>query len=226
MITDTGRHCSRCRCGWQKIKRHSLTPVEAGSVAMEAWKIFRNMVAVSISFRVVSISFRVSRPTSGVSANRTATIVSMEKIPGSGRRSKGPRDAFLTRPTAEVGLRVRADATRLGFRYLGDYVCAVLAQSVGLPQHAPEPTTPLPAVELLRASQAEQTARHDAVGRDMFYARPAQPVGERVRADAARLGLDHGEYVSAVLAKAVGLPEHAPQPKKKPYQQEAFPQTA
>ena len=60
----------------------------------------------------------------------------------------------------------------------------------------------------------------------MFYVRPAKAVGERVRADAARLGLDHGEYVSAVLAKAVGLPEQAPQPKKTAYQQEALPQTA
>ena len=49
--------------------------------------------------------------------------------------------------------------------------------------------------------------------RDAFYTRPMRPVGERVRANAEALGMDFGEYISAVLAEHVGLPHLAPQPR-------------
>ena len=58
--------------------------------------------------------------------------------------------------------------------------------------------------------------------RDAFMTRPLRPVGDRVRANAAALGMDLGEYISYELAKAVGLPDCAPQPKPST-DQEALP---
>lgn len=46
--------------------------------------------------------------------------------------------------------------------------------------------------------------------RDAFLTRPMRPVGSRVRAEAQRLGMPYGEYISYVLANHLGMPDQAP----------------
>ena len=56
-----------------------------------------------------------------------------------GRPSKGERDLFVTRPSAQLGRAVRASAEREGYAFLSDYIAAVLAEREGLPEYAPRP---------------------------------------------------------------------------------------
>ena len=58
--------------------------------------------------------------------------------PRGGRPSKGDRDAFKVRPARLVGDRVRELADAAGMPY-GEYISAVLAREVGLPELAPKP---------------------------------------------------------------------------------------
>jgi len=46
--------------------------------------------------------------------------------------------------------------------------------------------------------------------RDAFKVRPARPVGDRVRELADAAGMPYGEYISAILAREVGMPDLAP----------------
>ena len=59
------------------------------------------------------------------------------KIPSGGRPSKGDRDAFKVRPARLVGDRVRELADAADMPY-GEYISAVLAREVGLPDLAPK----------------------------------------------------------------------------------------
>lgn len=55
-----------------------------------------------------------------------------QRPPGSGRRSKGPRDVFTTRVPTPLAELVRADAERLDLSY-SDFVANVLAEKYGQP---------------------------------------------------------------------------------------------
>jgi hypothetical protein len=46
--------------------------------------------------------------------------------------------------------------------------------------------------------------------RDAFKVRPARPVGERVRELAEAAGMSYSDYIAAVLARDVGMPDLAP----------------
>lgn len=46
--------------------------------------------------------------------------------------------------------------------------------------------------------------------RDAFKVRPARPVGDRVRELADAADMTYGDYISAILAREVGMPELAP----------------
>lgn len=48
--------------------------------------------------------------------------------------------------------------------------------------------------------------------RDAFVTRPARPVGDEIRQRADAAGMHYGEYIAAVLAREVGMPELAPVP--------------
>jgi len=144
----------------------------------------------------------------------------MWRKPGPGRKSKGERDAFYTSPAEPVRARVVTESRRLGFMEFSDYISAVLAEAVGLPQYAPQP----------KHAAQEHLALADlpAAGEipNGFLTRPMKPVGLEIRANADQLGLTFGNYISSALAIAAGLPEHAPQPRKEAAEQEALPQTA
>jgi len=47
--------------------------------------------------------------------------------------------------------------------------------------------------------------------RDAFLTKPAIPVGEVVRSNAEALGMSYGDYISAIVANHLGLPQYAPQ---------------
>ena len=55
-----------------------------------------------------------------------------------GRPSKGDRDAFMTKPARPVGDAIRHNAEELDMTY-GDYIAAILARELGMPEHAPMP---------------------------------------------------------------------------------------
>ena len=61
-----------------------------------------------------------------------------------GRRSKGPRDHLVSRPSLRLGQTVRASSEREGYESLSDYIAAVLAKHEGLPSEAPQPLPHLP----------------------------------------------------------------------------------
>ncbi len=48
--------------------------------------------------------------------------------------------------------------------------------------------------------------------RDAFLTKPALPVGELIRANSENLGMSYGDYISAIVANHLGLPEYAPHP--------------
>ena len=62
----------------------------------------------------------------------------MPKRPDFGRPSKGERDAFLTKPAVPVGELIRDNAEALGMSF-GDYISAIVANHLGMPQYAPQP---------------------------------------------------------------------------------------
>ena len=55
-----------------------------------------------------------------------------------GRPSKGDRDAFMTKPARPVGDAIRHNAEELDMTY-GDYIAAILARELGMPEYAPLP---------------------------------------------------------------------------------------
>lgn len=48
--------------------------------------------------------------------------------------------------------------------------------------------------------------------RDAFMTKPARPVGDAIRANAEELGVTYGDYIASILARELGMPEHAPVP--------------
>ena len=54
------------------------------------------------------------------------------KPPGSGRKSKGPREVYATRVSPELGQRLRDEAERLDLAY-SEVLANVLAAHYGLP---------------------------------------------------------------------------------------------
>ena len=46
--------------------------------------------------------------------------------------------------------------------------------------------------------------------RDAFALRPLRPLGDRIRENAAALGITYNDYVTGILARAVGMPEYDP----------------
>lgn len=52
--------------------------------------------------------------------------------------------------------------------------------------------------------------------RDAFMVRPAQPVGDAIRVQAAQQGYSLSSYISKMLAEALEMPQHAPTPDLPP----------
>ena len=55
-----------------------------------------------------------------------------------------------------------------------------------------------------------KTGRRSKGDRDAFAIRPMRPVGDRIRENAAALGITYNDYVTGILARAVGMPEYDP----------------
>lgn len=55
-----------------------------------------------------------------------------------GRPSKGERDAILAKPPVAFGAILKQQADELGFSY-GEYMVALAAQALDMPQFAPTP---------------------------------------------------------------------------------------
>ena len=71
-----------------------------------------------------------------VSFNETMRFTGHMARINRGRPSKGDRDAFMTKPARPVGDAIRHNAEELGMTY-GDYIAAILARELGMPEHAP-----------------------------------------------------------------------------------------
>jgi hypothetical protein len=61
-------------------------------------------------------------------------------------------------------------------------------------------------------AMAAKIGRRSKGDRDAFAIRPMRPVGDRIRQNAAELGITYNDYVTGILARAVGMPEYAPPP--------------
>lgn len=59
-------------------------------------------------------------------------------INGIGRPSKGQRDAILAKPPVPFAAILKENAEKNGYSY-GDYLLALAAQALEMPQFAPEP---------------------------------------------------------------------------------------
>jgi hypothetical protein len=59
-------------------------------------------------------------------------------INGIGRPSKGQRDAILAKPPIPFAAILKENAEKNGYSY-GDYLLALAAQALEMPQFAPEP---------------------------------------------------------------------------------------
>lgn len=59
-------------------------------------------------------------------------------INGIGRPSKGQRDAILAKPPIPFAAILKENAEKSGYSY-GDYLLALAAQALEMPQFAPEP---------------------------------------------------------------------------------------
>jgi hypothetical protein len=56
-----------------------------------------------------------------------------------GRPSKGARDAITAKPQLPFGAILKENAMKLGYESYGDYVVALAAQALDMPQYAPTP---------------------------------------------------------------------------------------
>ena len=57
-------------------------------------------------------------------------------------------------------------------------------------------------------------------------AKPALPLAEVIKANADAIGLSYGEYVTALAAEALGMPEYAPRPSRDRANELPIPQEA
>ena len=56
-----------------------------------------------------------------------------------GRPSKGLRDAITAKPALPFGVILKENAKKLGYESYGDYVVALAAQALEMPEYAPAP---------------------------------------------------------------------------------------
>ncbi len=54
-----------------------------------------------------------------------------------GRPSKGERKVVVSRAAVPVANRIEELAAEAGYKYVGDYVAAILAREAGMPEYAP-----------------------------------------------------------------------------------------
>lgn len=59
-------------------------------------------------------------------------------VNGVGRPSKGKRDNILAKPPIALGLVIRQNADASGLSY-GEYMVALVADALGMPEYAPKP---------------------------------------------------------------------------------------
>lgn len=71
-----------------------------------------------------------------------------------GRPSKGERTVITAKPDVALGELIRRNATQLDMSY-GDYIVALAAHALGMPEHAPEPGRSVEALEGLTPDAAE-----------------------------------------------------------------------
>lgn len=50
--------------------------------------------------------------------------------------------------------------------------------------------------------------------RDAIMAKPAMPLAQVIRANAEASGYTNGDYITMIVAEALGMPEYAPKPDK------------
>ena len=60
-------------------------------------------------------------------------------INGIGRPSKGQRDAILAKPAVPFGAILKENSEKEGYGSYGDYLLALAAKALDMPQFAPEP---------------------------------------------------------------------------------------
>lgn len=65
-----------------------------------------------------------------------------------GRPRKGDRVSIMAKPERPLAEIVQRNATALGMSY-GDYLVAIAAHALDMPELAPKPTHPLDAIEAL-----------------------------------------------------------------------------
>lgn len=59
-----------------------------------------------------------------------------------GRPSKGERDAIMAKPPLDFGKLLREKAKELGYESNGDYIVALCAEALNLPEYSPAPKAP------------------------------------------------------------------------------------
>lgn len=87
---------------------------------------------------------------------RTSLYRSIMAVNGVGRPSKGPRDAIMAKPADSFGKILRENSQRLGYESYGDYIVALAAQALGMPEYAPHPHRARPD-RLSPSQEANQT---------------------------------------------------------------------
>lgn len=59
-----------------------------------------------------------------------------------------------------------------------------------------------------------------------IMAKPAVPLAEVIKANATAAGLSYGEYITALAAESLGMPEYAPRPRRDRINELPIPQEA
>tara|TARA_Y100000114_G_scaffold151597_1_gene168570 strand:+ start:188 stop:424 length:237 start_codon:yes stop_codon:yes gene_type:complete len=59
-----------------------------------------------------------------------------------------------------------------------------------------------------------------------ILAKPLEPLAEVIKRNADATGLSYGEYITALAAQQLGMPEYAPQPPRNRAEELDFPQEA
>jgi len=86
--------------------------------------------------------------------------------------------------------------------------------------------------QCLSVNETSHSVRHMAVNgvgrpskgvRDQIMAKPAAPFGMILRENAAKLGYSYGDYLVALAAKALDMPQFAPDPPRDRAEQLQFP---
>lgn len=67
------------------------------------------------------------------------TVTAVREDRAMGRNSKGPRALLGTRPSTTVATAARRRQTELGYQSMSDYLAALIAADVQMPDQAPQP---------------------------------------------------------------------------------------